>query len=118
MKTKDGDKDSNVKNKGNLKEKSNLKEKAVENKIKKWLKDKGYWFFKVHGSIFQPSGIPDILACVNGKFVAIEVKRTKGGVVSPLQKAQIQKIKENGGIAGVASTMEEFLEILKEGKLL
>ena len=104
-------KDNNVKNK-------DIKEKAVENKIKKWLKDKNYWFFKVHGSIFQPSGIPDILACINGKFVAIEVKRSKGGIVSPLQKAQIQKIKENGGIAGVASSMEEFLEILKEGKLL
>lgn len=117
MKTKDRDKDNSVKNK-DIKEKANLKEKAVENKIKKWLKDKGYWFFKVHGSIFQPSGIPDILACIDGKFVAIEVKRTKGGVISPLQKAQIEKIKENGGIAGVASSMEEFLEILKEGRLL
>ena len=111
------DKDNNVKNK-DIKEKAGLKEKAVENKIKKWLKDKGYWFFKVHGSIFQPSGIPDILACINGKFVAVEVKRTKGGIVSPLQKAQIAKIKENGGIAGVATSMEEFLEILKEGRLL
>nr|DAK78518.1 MAG TPA: Nuclease [Caudoviricetes sp.] len=108
MKTKDN----------NVKEKANLKEKAVENKIKKWLKDRNYWFFKVHGSIFQPAGIPDVLACIDGKFVAIEVKRTKGGVVSPLQKAQIAKIKENGGIAGVATSMEEFLEILKEGKLL
>ena len=101
-----------------MKEKANLKEKVVENKIKKWLKDKGYWSFKVHGSIFQPAGIPDILACINGKFVAIEVKRTKGGVISALQKAQIQKIKENGGIVGVASSMEEFLGILKKGKLL
>lgn len=117
MKTKDKD-NTNLKEKANLKEKNNLKEKAVENKIKKWLKDKGYWFFKVHGSIFQPSGIPDILACINGKFVAIEVKRSKGGIVSPLQKAQIEMIKKNGGIAGVASSMEEFLEILKEGKLL
>ena len=107
-----------MKDNTNIKEKANVKEKAVENKIKKWLKDKNYWFFKVHGSIFQPSGIPDILACINGKFVAIEVKRTKGGVVSSLQKAQIEKIKENGGIAGVANSMEEFLEILKEGKLL
>lgn len=107
-----------MKDNANLKEKSNLKEKTVENKIKKWLKDKGYWFFKVHGSIYQPAGIPDILACINGKFVAVEVKRTKGGIVSALQKAQIEKIKENGGIAGVANSIEEFLEILKEGKLL
>ena len=107
-----------MKDKTDVKEKVNLKEKAVENKIKKWLKDKGYWYFKVHGSIFQPAGIPDILACINGKFVAVEVKRTKGGIVSALQKAQIEKIKENGGIAGVANSMDEFLEILKEGKLL
>nr|DAX52571.1 MAG TPA: Nuclease [Caudoviricetes sp.] len=93
-------------------------EKKVENKIKKWLKDKGYWYFKVHGSIYQPSGIPDILACINGKFVAIEVKRSEGGIISTLQKAQIEMIKKNGGIAGVANSMEEFLEILKEGKLL
>ena len=93
-------------------------EKKVENKIKKWLKDRNYWYFKVHGSIYQPAGIPDILACINGKFVAIEVKRTDGGVISPLQKAQIEKIKENGGIAGVACSMEDFLEILKEGRLL
>lgn len=93
-------------------------EKKVENKIKKWLKDKGYWYFKVHGSIYQPSGIPDILACINGKFVAIEVKRSEGGIISPLQKAQIEMIKKNGGIAGVSNSMEEFLEILKEGKLL
>ena len=107
-----------MKDNTNIKEKANLKEKAVENKIKKWLKDRNYWFFKVHGSIFQPSGIPDILACINGKFVAIEVKRSEGGIISPLQKAQIAKIKENGGIAGVANSVEEFLEILKEGKLL
>ena len=74
------DKDNNVKNK-------DIKEKAVENKIKKWLKDRNYWFFKVHGSIFQPSGIPDILACINGKFVAIEVKRSEGGIISPFTKS-------------------------------
>lgn len=107
-----------MKDNTNIKEKANLKEKAVENKIKKWLKDRNYWFFKVHGSIFQPSGIPDILACINGKFVAIEVKRSEGGIISHLQKAQIEMIKKNGGIAGVATSMEEFLEILKEGKLL
>lgn len=93
-------------------------EKQVENKIKKWLKDKGYWFFKVHGGLFQTVGVPDIIACIKGKFVAIEVKKSKGGIVSPLQKEQIKRIKKNGGIAEVACSLDEFLEILKEGKLL
>lgn len=93
-------------------------EKKVENKIKKWLKDRNYWYFKVHGSIYQPAGIPDIIACINGKFVAIEVKRSDGGIVSELQKAQIQKIKDSGGLVGVAHNMEEFWQILKDGGLI
>ena len=93
-------------------------EKQVENKIKKWLEQNNYWDFKVHGGPFQKTGVPDIIACVKGKFVAIEVKRSDGGIVSELQKAQIQKIKENGGVVGVARSLAEFLQILKEAKLL
>ena len=93
-------------------------EKQVENQIKKWLEQNNYWYFKVHGGPFQKTGVPDIIACMNGRFVAIEVKRSDGGIVSELQKAQIQKIKDSGGVAGVASSIEEFLQILKEAKLL
>lgn len=93
-------------------------EKQVENQIKKWLEQHGYWYFKVHGGPFQKVGVPDIIACINGKFVAIEVKRSDGGIVSELQKAQIQKIKDSGGLVGVAHNMEEFWQILKDGGLL
>lgn len=93
-------------------------EKQVENKIKKWLEENNYWYFKVHGGAFQKTGVPDIIACINGKFVAIEVKRSNGGIVSELQKAQIQKIKSCGGVVGVAHSIDEFLQILKEAKLL
>lgn len=90
-------------------------EKQVENQIKKWLKQHNYWYFKVHGGPFQKVGVPDIIACINGRFVAIEVKRSDGGIVSELQKAQIQKIKDSGGLVGVAHNMKEFWQILKDG---
>lgn len=93
-------------------------EKQVENKIKKWLEQTNHWYFKVHGGAFQKTGVPDIIACINGKFVAIEVKRSDGGIVSKLQKAQIQKIKDSGGLVGVAHNIEEFWQILKDGGLL
>ncbi|MDO4681110.1 MAG: VRR-NUC domain-containing protein [Aerococcus sp.] len=54
-----------------------------------------------------PAGTPDILACVDGRFVAIEVKRPKGGVVSPLQQHQMQKIKRAGGLAMVAHSVDQ-----------
>ena len=93
-------------------------EKQVENQIKKWLEQHNYWYFKVHGGAFQKTGVPDIIACVKGKFVAIEVKRSNGGIVSELQKAQIKKIKACGGVVGVARSLDEFIQILKDSELL
>ncbi len=81
-------------------------EKTIENQIKKWLDSQGYWWMKVHGDMFQKSGIPDILACINGKFVGIEVKRP-GGVMSELQKYNIEKIQAAGGVAFVAYSVED-----------
>ena len=45
-------------------------EKIYENKIKSYLKSIGAYFIKTHGDRFSKVGTPDILACVNGKFVA------------------------------------------------
>lgn len=74
-------------------------EKNFENKIKTYLKEQDAWFIKYWaGSQFTKKGIPDIIACVNGNFVAIEVKATHGKV-SELQKHNIRKINEAGGYA-------------------
>lgn len=81
-------------------------EKSIENQIKKWLDSNGYWWMKVHGDMFQKAGVPDIIACINGKFVGIEVKRP-GGRVSELQKHQIEQIQQSGGVAFVAYSLDE-----------
>lgn len=92
----------------------NKLEKAVEKKIKNYLNSTGAYFEKIHGgNIFQASGIPDILACVNGRFVAIEVKRESGGEASALQKLKIKQIKEAGGVAIVARSVQEVQERLE-----
>lgn len=76
-------------------------EKTFENKIKKFLESEGCWFIKYWaGSQFTKAGIPDILACVNGYFVAIEVK-AQNGRPSELQLYNIQKIRDAGGFAMV-----------------
>lgn len=82
------------------------KEKQIENQIKKWLEQQGYWWMKVHGDLFQKAGVPDILACINGRFVGIEVKRP-GGKVSALQEYNIEQIRASGGVAFVATSVEE-----------
>ena len=76
-------------------------EKSYENKIKRYLKDKGAYRVKYHGNYFSENGTPDILACVNGYFLAIEVK-AQDGHPSELQLVKINDIREAGGFAYVA----------------
>jgi len=74
-------------------------EKNFENRIKKYLKDNGAWFLKYWaGAAYTKSGIPDILACVNGWFVAIEVKASNGKP-SELQLYNLREIEKAGGLA-------------------
>lgn len=76
-------------------------EKTYENKIKRFLEAEGAWFIKYWaGAQFTKAGIPDILACINGHFVGIEVK-AQCGKPSELQLYNIQKIRDAGGFAFV-----------------
>ena len=81
------------------------KEKQFENKIKEYLKSKNIWHVKYFANSFTPVGIPDILACVNGRFLGIEVK-AEDGKVSPLQEYNINKIRECKGLAFVVKPSE------------
>lgn len=72
-------------------------EKNFENKIKKYLKDNNCWYVKFFANSFTKKGIPDILACVNGYFVAIEVK-AQNCKPSELQKYNINQINKSLGI--------------------
>lgn len=73
-------------------------EKQFENKIKKFLKDNGCWFVKYFANRNTRAGVPDLLACVNGYFVAIEVK-AENGKPSELQLWNVEQIRKAGGIA-------------------
>lgn len=61
--------------------------------------------------MYQKAGVPDIIACLNGRFVGIEVKRP-GGVISPLQQYNIDEIHKSGGVAFVAYSVEDVREQL------
>ena len=65
-------------------------EKTFENKIKKFLDEQGAWHVKFFANSFTKVGIPDILACINGYFVGIEVK-AQNGKPSELQLYNIKK---------------------------
>ena len=94
-----------------------MKEKAFENKIKAYLKQQGAWHVKYFANAYTKSGIPDLICCVNGKFLAIEVK-AEHGRVSELQNYQIEQIKKSGGQAMIVypKDFDEFKKIVEELK--
>jgi len=90
-----------------------MKEKPFETQIRKFLDIEGCYCFKVWGGGFQQAGIPDLLICVNGYFVAVEVKGDKGKP-SELQRYNIGKIKKAGGVAMILypKDFEEFKQLI------
>ena len=72
-------------------------EKNFENKVKKFLKDKGAWVLKYWGgAAYTKSGIPDLLVSSDGCFLGIEVK-ADNGEPSLIQLYHLRKIRESGG---------------------
>lgn len=90
-------------------------EKNFENKIKRYLDSKGVWYVKYFSNGFTRRGVPDLLCCVNGVFLAIEVK-AEGGKMSEFQEREIYKINNAGGIAGVLypHEFEQFKELIEK----
>jgi Holliday junction resolvase len=69
--------------------------------------------WKMHGGMYGVAGIPDIIACINGRFVAFEVK-TETGKLTKLQEITIQKIRNAKGQAFKVTSVAEVAAILKK----
>ena len=68
--------------------------------------------WKEHGDMYSTGGIPDIICCIQGRFVAFEVK-TLTGKASGLQKATIRKIQAAGGTACIVRSVYEVQDVLE-----
>jgi Holliday junction resolvase len=73
-------------------------EAAVKAKVIKQLKELGAYYFSPVTGGYGRSGVPDIVACLNGKFVGIECKAGKG-VTTALQDKNLAAIRASGGTA-------------------
>lgn len=73
-------------------------EGKVKAKVVKQLKELGVYYFSPVTGGYGRSGVPDIIACMNGRFVGIECKAGKG-VTTALQDKNIESIRANGGTA-------------------
>ena len=67
--------------------------------------------WKEHGGMYGTAGVPDIIACIGGRFYAFEVKTEKGKATA-LQMATIRKIQNAGGTASVVRSVDEVRAVL------
>lgn len=74
------------------------KEGAVKAKVKKMLDSYGCYHFSPMTGGYGHSGVPDIIACYNGLFIAIECKAGKGKTTA-LQEKSLEAIRVAGGVA-------------------
>lgn len=98
-------------------------EKQVERAIREAIleAEPRAWSLKVHGGPYQDVGVPDLLFCIEGRLLAIEVKVRKPGEsihalvrrVTLNQKKQLRELKSAGAVAGVATSPEEALILLE-----
>lgn len=63
----------------------------------RYLQRRGAWCVRLHGSGWQRRGLPDILACWQGRLIAVEVK-TGTGRLSPHQKAELDTLRRAGAV--------------------
>lgn len=73
-------------------------EKTFEKKVRSWLEARGAWVLKTISEGRQEAGVPDLLICYKGQFVALELK-SETGAVRPLQEYKIKQINDAGGLA-------------------
>lgn len=91
-----------------------MAERDIVTAILQLLKKTPFCFaWKEHGGMYGTAGIPDVIVCYRGRFVAFEVK-TPAGKLTKLQENTITKIKNAKGQAFKVTSAAEVAAILKQ----
>lgn len=86
-------------------------EGKVKAAVRKLLVEFGIYYFSPSANGYGRAGIPDIICCFGGRFIAIECKAGKG-VTTALQDKEIAAIRTAGGMTMVVN--ETNIQELKE----
>ena len=99
-----------------------IKESEIQKAILELLRYRGVFCWRQNVGSFKVDnrfvsmgykGISDIIGVLNGRFLAIEVKRPDG-VLSEAQVEFLRKVRRAGGIAMVAQSLEDVVRLLED----
>ena len=89
-----------------------MRETKLQKKCIDYLQSQGIYYINIYGSGRTAKGAPDIIACINGKFVAFELK-VEDGVISPSQRIHEKNIRKSGGYHFYPRSLEEFIKAVR-----
>jgi len=84
-----------------------MNESIIKKKIIRRLKQEGIKAYKIHGSSYQASGIPDIIAAPYGLFWGIEIK-TAIGQASKKQLHEKEMLEKSNAAVDIIHSLEDF----------
>jgi penicillin-binding protein-related factor A (putative recombinase) len=90
-----------------------LRENSFQNKAIEYLESVGAYVIDFWGSPYSRKGIPDLICCFRGHYIAFELKKpneTKKGL--PAQLFHLNKIVRAGGAAHIVNSIEEIRYVL------
>jgi len=74
---------------------------------------RGAFAFKIHGGPTMMVGLPDLIMCYRGVFVAMEIKvPDPSSQPSVIQRRRIKEIREAGGRAYVVRSVQSAMRVL------
>lgn len=80
--------------------------------ICQWFSANGIWYVRTNSHGYGRKGIPDVLACYNGRFVAVEAKVLPDKPTA-WQMRELKGIQASHGIALVIHRSEDLGRVFK-----
>ena len=90
-------------------------EQQIQSQVIKYLESIGAYVIKVISA--NKSGVPDVHACLNGRWISIEMKKP-GAKPDPLQLHHLQMIQRAGGLATWATSVTQIQDFLAQHNLI
>lgn len=89
------------------------KESGIQSSILQWLEKQGHAPVKIHAGIYTRKGTHDVICCVQGRFVALEVKKP-GEQPTLIQQKAAARVLKSGGVSERVTSLAEVQELVQK----
>lgn len=93
-----------------------MKEKDLQRMVNEFLRKANVFFYHPRETKKGTDGIPDIIACINGRFIAIELKspelKNPEKHLRPEQETIRDKIIRSGGIYFISNDFDKIVDFI------